>query len=444
MFASLKKIKNPSLRIITAAVTASALVTMLSAIVIGWTAPRNPRSHKIGVYATLVAAVGGGIVGLINKPTLDTTSTKEKTQTKKNQENWQDWRNFVVMRKVKESEEITSFYLKPKDGESIPSYQPGQFLTIKLTIPEQERPVIRTYSLSDYHSSPEYYRLSIKRELPPQDLDVPPGIASNFMRDRVEEGSIIQCKPPQGKFFLDINRTTPAILLSNGVGITPMIAMAKGAISHNPQRQIWFIHGAKNADYQAFREDMLELSANYPNFRLHYRYSRPQPQDEGKYHSQGYVDIELVKELLTPSLGQKAQEEAEYFLCGSTPFMDSLREGLKTWGIDDSQVFFESFSKPAKKSKTPATNTNKKTEIVFSESNRTVSWTSEYNNILELAEANGLDPDYSCRQGVCLTCMCKIKEGEVEYPEEPAGNPEPGTALICIAKPKSDKLVLEI
>ncbi|ELR98464.1 2Fe-2S iron-sulfur cluster-binding protein [Gloeocapsa sp. PCC 73106] len=433
MFQSLKKINNPLLRIITAGLAASALVTMLSAVIIGWKAPKSQSSHKIGVYATLIAGATGGLFGL--------TTKAKKTQIKATEESseWRDWRNFVVTRKVKESEEITSFYLQPQDANSLPDYQPGQFLTIKLDIPGQTRPVIRTYSLSDYTQTPTYYRLSIKREGTPQGLDFPPGIASNFMHDRVTEGTVIPCKPPNGKFFLDISRTTPAVFISNGVGITPMIAMAKAGVLFNPSRRLWFVHGARNGQYHALRQEISQLGANYPQLNLHYRYSRPDAEDNGQFHSQGYVDTPLIQELVSTNL-----LEAEYFLCGSPAFMDSLRQGLKEAGVSETKIFFESFSKS--KSTAPVTPavTGKSAQIFFSQSQQTLTWTPADGSILEFAEANNINSPFSCRAGICLTCMCKVEEGEVEYEEPPIGTPDTGTALICVGKPKTDRLVLEL
>ncbi|HYP04441.1 MAG TPA: FAD-binding oxidoreductase, partial [Cyanobium sp.] len=140
---------------------------------------------------------------------------------------WSDWRPFQVVRKVKESEEITSFHLATVDAGPLPRFAPGQFLPIRLEIPGQPRPVIRTYSLSDFPDgdSPSTYRLSIKREPAPENLDVPAGVASNFMHDHIGEGSIIEARPPSGAFVLDLTLPTAAVLISNGVGITPMMAM---------------------------------------------------------------------------------------------------------------------------------------------------------------------------------------------------------------------------
>ncbi|ERN41003.1 flavodoxin reductase (ferredoxin-NADPH reductase) family 1 [Rubidibacter lacunae KORDI 51-2] len=358
---------------------------------------------------------------------------------------WSGWRDFVVACKVKESAEITSFYLKPKDGGKLPDFKPGQFLTVKLSIPDLSRPTIRTYSLSDYAPTAgagderhhQYYRLSIKREGPPKGQDVPPGLASNFMHDRVEEGTVILAKPPSGKFVIDPEATVPLVLLSNGVGITPMLAMAKAATRANRDRPVWFLHGARNGNYHAFHGDALAIS-DAPSYCVRYRYSRPRLEDEGKYDSEGYVDAEFVKATV-------GTQDAEFYICGSPSFMQSLQDGLKDWGVPESRVFFESFSKPKKVAADPAAEIDGlAAEVVFAKSGKTATWTPAGGTLLEFAEANGVDAASSCRGGICLTCMCALTSGEVEYLEPPTGEPDEGAVLVCISKPKTDKVVLDL
>ena len=444
MFESLSKIKNPVLRSTVAASTALAIVTTISAVVIGVDNSNNKSAYKSGVYASLIASVVGGIFGLFivdkSKQGISNINAKIDSNT------WKDWRNFVVDRKVKESKEITSFYLKPQDEGYIPDFKPGQFLTIKLDIPEQPRPVIRTYSLSDAPNSGEYYRLSIKREGSPKGLDVPPGVASNFMHDRIEEGSIIPAKPPNGKFVLDLNKSLPAVLISNGVGVTPMISMAKAASHTNKERHIWFLHGARNGEFHAFRDAVKAIAQENPNIHVHYSYSRPRPEDQDFYHSQGYVDKELLEQSVIPQIKSiYGTTDAEYFLCGSPAFMHSIRTGLDELGLPKNRVFFESFSKGKKVTTETKSDTNlDSAEIVFTKSGKTLTWQKGDGTILEFAEANGINPPYSCRQGICLTCMCQMEEGEVEYTEPPTGTPDDGSVLICISQPKTAKVVLEL
>lgn len=439
MLESLGKIKNPLVRTAAAAATAGAVITFAAAVAIGATNTKNKSAYRFGVYSSLIGTGCGAIFGLIFA---SKTSEKKSVQPMSEGDVWQDWRNFVVVRKVKESEEITSFYLQPQDKGLIPQFQPGQFLTIKLDIPGQDQPIIRTYSLSDYADPCDYYRLSIKREEAPKGLDVPSGVASNFMHNRLHEGSVILAKPPSGRFVLDVHKYSPAVLISNGVGITPMISMAKAASRLNPNRTIWFVHGARDGRFHAFRDEVKAIQEQNPNLHVHFRYSRPRSEDEGHYHSVGYIDTALIRELV----GQ----EAEYFLCGSPSFMQSLREGIMMWGVPESRVFFESFSKggnvsSSSQSPTKAPGENvAQAEIVFAQSGKTLTWHESDGTILEFAEANDINPPYSCRAGICGTCMCKIREGEVAYQESPTATIDEGSVLICISQPGTPRVVLDI
>ncbi|KAB8332738.1 2Fe-2S iron-sulfur cluster binding domain-containing protein [Scytonema tolypothrichoides VB-61278] len=441
MLENIRQIKNPLIRSATAASIAFSVVTIVSGVAIGLTNSKDKSAFGVGVYSSLLGTGCGAIFGLVmtSQASQETSVSTEVTPSSKI---WKDWRNFVVVRKVKESEEITSFYLQPEDKGEIPNFQPGQFLTIKLDIPGQNKPVIRTYSLSDYSDLSEYYRLSIKREPTPKGLDVPPGVASNFMHDRIQEGSIIPAKPPNGKFVLDLKKSIPAVLISNGVGITPMMSMAKAVTRLNPNRPIWFVHGARDGRFHAFREEVTGLAQQNSNLNVHFRYSRPTPEDEGHYHSVGYVDAALIKQLV----GQ----EAEYFLCGSPSFMQSIMQGLKESGVPDSRIFFEAFGKPMKvvsENQPPAASIGEEVqeaEIVFAKSGQTLTWKQGDGSILEFAEANDINPPYSCRAGICGTCMCKINAGEVAYQEEPTAAIDQGSVLICISQPGSSRVVLDI
>lgn len=454
MLKSVGKIENPVARSAAAATTAFALVTIIAAGVIGVINPKDKSAFRFGVYTSLAATGCGALFGLFVKRQVSdeepSTILDKEQETDTGSAIWRDWRNFVVTRKVKESEEITSFYLKPEDRGEIPNFQPGQFLTIKLDIPGQNKPVVRTYSLSDYTTSSDYYRISIKREPAPKGLDVMAGVVSSFMHDQIQEGSVILVKPPNGKFILDVHKSLPAVLISNGVGITPMISMAKACSSLNSNRPIWFIHGARDGNYHAFREEVMAIAQQNPNLHVHFRYSRPKPEDENIYHSIGYVDTTLIKCVVTPQLEKMSgSTDAEYFLCGSPSFLQSLREGLKEWGVPENRIFYESFgtsSQVMAKSESSAEKSGavETAEITFAKSGKTLTWHESDGTILEFAEANDLDPAYSCRAGICLTCMCRIEEGEVAYKVPPTGTPDEGSVLICISKPKTPKVTLDL
>jgi uncharacterized protein len=438
MFDSLGNIRNPLLRSLTAAFTTMAVITIGSSIVMGITKSKDESAYKTALYASLIGAGGGALFGFCytNKQKSSASSTSVETI------DWSDWRDFVVVRKVQESEEITSFYLQPVDRDMIPNFKPGQFLTIKLDIPGQKRPVIRTYSLSDYAEPCDYYRLSIKREPAPPKLAVMPGLASNFMHDSIHVGEVIPAKPPSGRFFLDVHQPSPAVLISNGVGITPMVSMVKAATQLNPSRPVWFVHGAREGRFHAFREEVQALAEQNPNLRVHFAYSRPSAID-ADHHSTGYVDADLIQSLAPPN--------AEYFLCGSPPFLEAIRAGLNRAGVAEKRVFFEVFGKaspttPARSTEAAETTHNSEieAEIEFARSQQTSPWSSDAENLLDFAEANGLNPPYSCRQGLCGTCECTLLEGEVEYLEPPTADVADGAVLLCIAKPKTARLVLDL
>lgn len=417
------------------AAAAAVLVTTFAWVVVFILLKSNSLLvSEVAGYSTLIAAGCGAVLGLLYIGQANAKSSGSSSE-QANTQGWKDWRNFVVVRKVKESAEITSFYLEPQDKREIPNFKPGQFLTIRLDI-EGQAPVIRTYSLSDYREPCKYYRLSVKRELPPEGSDVPSGLASNFMHDQVQEGSVIPAKPPTGRFALDVERPLPVALISNGVGITPMISMVKAVSQLNPNRTVWFVHGARDGTFHAFHDEVSELAK--PNLHVHFAYSRPRQEDAGKYQSTGYVDTDLVRSLV----GQ----EAEYFLCGSEPFLESIRAGLKAAGIPEDRVFFESFLKGGK-AKAPSADGSggsEGAEIVFDQSGKTATWKSDAGSLLDFAEANGLNPPFSCRQGICGTCESAILEGEVEYLEEPTAEVKDGSVLICICAPKTSKVVLKL
>lgn len=462
MIKSIREISNPLLRAIAAGIFLGSLVTIPAALAVELVkSPKDSNvesNSQLAVYASLASTAIGAAIGLgagkrkdegdrLSDDTLARTNDLAKVESL-NQE-WTDWRKFIVMGKVKESDGITSFYLHPEDNGSIPDFSPGQFLTIKLDILGQSKPIIRTYSLSDYDRSSMSYRLSIKREPAPKDLNVSPGIASNFMHDSIHEDSIIWVKPPAGKFVLDVYSPKPAVLISNGVGITPMIAMAKAAVRLNPSRHIWFLHGARDGSNHAFRDEINALCASNPNLHAIYCYSKPTATDTGNYHQQGYVDMALIQNIVAPEVQRLCgSTKADYFLCGSPSFMDALRNGLRSWGVADSNVFFESFAKAMPKASPVVENIttapSDAVEVVFSKSGKTHTWNPAEGTILDFAEANGLNPDYSCRAGVCGTCACRISAGEVEYEEKPTASVDRGSVLICISKPKTARVVLDL
>ena len=355
-------------------------------------------------------------------------------------------RTFVVNRKVPESETVTSFYLVPEDDKPLAHFLPGQFLPLKLEIPGQYKPVLRTYSLSDSPNR-DYYRLSIKRELAPPDRpDLYPGVSSNYFHDAVEPGSKLFAMSPTGKFFLDPHGETPVVLLSAGVGLTPLVSMLNAIVDTGSDRATWFIHGSRNGREHALGAHVRRVAEEYSNVQLHIRYSRPLPEDSAGrgYEDEGHVDIELVKRLLP-------DKDFDFYLCGPTAFLKSLFNGLLAWGVSESRIHYEFFGPASALQERAKVATAKRAaevsqccediEVNFSKSAVKANWNPSFESILDLAEANGLSPDYSCRSGICHTCICPLEAGEVEYVLEPLEPPEQGSVLICCSKPKSSVVV---
>lgn len=366
---------------------------------------------------------------------------------------WEGHRAFVVKRKQPESGTVTSFYLEPRDGGELPSFRPGQHLGLRLDIPGQVMPVMRSYTLSDSPSRAGHYRLSIKREPAPADQPgAPAGLASNFMHDHVVEGSVLQVRPPSGDFVLRADGKGPVVLLSGGVGCTPMISMLTAVADAGAGRDIWFIHGVRNGTEHAFGALVRDLAAAHDNIHTHVSYSRPAPDDvRGRdYDRAGHVDVGLLEELLPgPS--------PQFYLCGSTPFMKALYRGLIDWGVDAFQINYEFFGQacdlladgPETAPATPAGQASlvegvESYAVTFRQSGVSATWTPASGSLLELAEAAGINPDFVCRSGNCHTCLRQVAEGSFSYMHDdvfmPDGDDE---ILICSARPTSD-LVLEL
>ncbi len=359
------------------------------------------------------------------------------------------YRSFVVARREPESAAITSFYLTPKDGAALPPFLPGQFLTFELTIPGQPKPVLRTYSLSDSPGA-DHYRVSIKREPAPADQpDAAPGLSSNYFHDHVTVGTELRVGAPRGKFNLDPDGERPVVLLSGGVGLTPMVSMMNTIARSGSERPVWFIHGARNGSEHAMGAHVRRMSADNENVHAHICYSRPDAADvEGSdYDSRGRVDIALLKRLLP-------FDDFEFYLCGAPPFMRSLYCGLLSLDVSENRIHYEFFGpastlKPDAQPIGPAQAPSAEAElaggiqVTFARSGVTANWDPACESILDLAERHGLNPDYSCRSGICQTCMCALAEGEVEYFEEPLDEPDPGCVLICSSKPKTS-IVIEL
>ena len=356
------------------------------------------------------------------------------------------YRALVVTRTVLETESITSFYLAAEDGEPLDAFLPGQFLPLRLNIPGQYEPVYRTYSLSDRPGA-EHYRLTIKREPAPPDLpNAYPGVSSNYFHDHVDVGSTLSAKGPRGRFYLDPKGETPVVLVSGGVGQTPMISMLNAIVAAGAKRSTWFVHASRCGREHAFGEAVRRIAEEHDNVHVHIRYSQPSPADVmGRdYDDTGRIDADLLRRL-------GPDNECDFYLCGPTGFMRSLFDGLLSWGVPEQRIHYEFFGPASAVTERAKVATPKRVaeaaecctdlEVTFSTSGVRANWNPSFESILDLAEANGLSPDYSCRSGVCQTCEARIEDGDVEYVMEPVDPPDDGFVLICCSKPTTPVVI---
>ena len=365
---------------------------------------------------------------------------------------WKGTRTFLVDRKEAESQTVTSFYLRPEDGGPLAAYKPGQFLSFQFDIPGFDKPVKRSYTLSDSPGGLEngkLYRLSIKREPSPKDQpDLPPGASSNFFHDHLEAGSALQVIAPTGDFYLQENSDRTVVLLSGGVGLTPMISMLNHFVDQGDQRPVWFLHGVQNGDEHAFRGHVRQLAEAHDRVNAYVVYAEPGPDDvQGRdYDAAGFFNIQILQRLLPGP-------DADFYLCGPPPFMKALYNALLDWGVDEARIFYEFFGpatvlkndvSPASVPREAPSASATGLEVVFLDSGVTAIWDGTQDCLLELAEAHGVDADFSCRSGVCHTCMSSLMEGEIEYIHDDVFLPdEEDEVLICSAIPKTN-IVLDL
>ncbi|MFC4547398.1 NO-inducible flavohemoprotein [Paenactinomyces guangxiensis] len=248
---------------------------------------------------------------------------------------WRGFRDFVVDQKVKESEVITSFYLKPADGKAIAPYLAGQYLTLRAKIPGEKYDHIRHYSLSDVPGK-DYYRITVKRE--DAHNGNPPGIVSNYLHHQVNEGDILSFSAPAGDFVLTEN-SDPLILISGGVGLTPLLSMLKTTAERQPGRHVTFIHAAINGDVHAMKDEVSRLTDQNPNIQSYVCYERPTEKDRQaqNFDKEGFIDRSWLESIIS-------KPDGTFYFCGPIPFMKVIYRALIEMGIPKNQIHFEAFS----------------------------------------------------------------------------------------------------
>ena len=362
---------------------------------------------------------------------------------------WEGWREFRVMRREFEdpARSQCSFYLQPVDGQPLPAFRPGQFLTFSLQLPADAndaagagRAITRCYSLSDA-PDPAHYRVTIKRVPAPADRpDLPPGLSSTHFHDRVQVGDLLRVKAPSGHFFIDPDPSVPVVLVGGGIGITPMMSMLRWCTATQPQRAVHLYYGLRHGDEHAFKPLLEAMAASHAALRLHVVYSRPAETDvPGRdFQHQGHVDVELLRRTLPHGRHQ-------FYVCGPPAMMQTLVPALAEWGVPLADLHYEAFGPAsvrlpgAAESPAPATSS---VEVRFERSGRTLTWDGKDGSLLDFAERHGIEVESGCRSGGCGSCETRLLEGAVQYERAPDHDVAPGHCLLCVGRPAAP-LVLE-
>ncbi len=344
---------------------------------------------------------------------------------------WPGFRPFILREKRRETEDVASFHLAPEDGQPLPPYLPGQFLTVRLAVPGVERPVVRSYSLSDTAQA-DHYRVTIRRiGSRPEDPPVRAGLASTHFHDRLVVGARIEVKAPAGTFTLDVTQQDrPVVLIGGGIGITPLLGMLKGIAAAAAPREAWLLYGVRDGRDYIMRTQLEAIARAHANVRLRVFYSRPAPPMDDPGVEVGHIDLGALKRLL-PS------NAFDFYVCGPAAMMDSVTRDLQDWGVPADRVHTEAFG-PAAVRRTvrgAATQPDCGFDVTFERSGVTAQWSRCDSPLLELAEDHAVAIDFGCRAGSCGTCVTRLLSGSVRYLHPPNAPLEAGQILPCIAVP---------
>jgi ferredoxin-NADP reductase/MOSC domain-containing protein YiiM/ferredoxin len=345
---------------------------------------------------------------------------------------WPGFRPLTVTAISNESDSVISIRLD--DGAPLPEALPGQYLTLRLRPDEGQRPLLRNYSLSGPPHA-NYYRISVKHE--------PHGVASGYLSTRLSVGEHLDIAAPRGTFILD-RTDAPLLLVSAGIGATPVLAMLHALAQEHSDRKIWWLHGARNGAEHPFAAEVQALVASLLNARCHVYYSRPAPNDvKGHgFDGTGRLTGSVLAELGLP-------RDAQAYLCGPATFMDEISAGLSSLGIEASHIHTEPFgpapgqtpgiaATPGRAPHPPVGRAGVGPTIEFVRSDLAIPWSDNFASLLELAEACDVPVRWSCRTGVCQTCETTLIAGSVRYRPDPVEPPVQGSVLICCSQPHDD------
>jgi uncharacterized protein len=347
---------------------------------------------------------------------------------------WAGERPFRVAAVVDEAVGYKSFYLVPTDGQSLPRFEPGQYLTFSLPLDPQRKPIVRCYSLSD-RSREDYYRVTIKLAQAPQGQTLSTGQGSGYFHSKVKVGMTLGVQAPQGAFFLDPSDQVPVVLVSGGVGITPILSMASSIAHEHVPRTVYLFAGFRNSSEHPCREQLAAL-VKEKEYHCDISYSQPLATDRMGYDYShlGHVTILRLRQLL-PS------NNFRFYVCGPPAMMEDLVPALFKWGVPESHVHFEAFG-PASvhglQKKVPTAPCH----VEFAKSKAELAWKGEFHSLLDLAESEGMTLNSGCRAGNCGACALKIASGKIIHTKTPGVPLSVDECLTCIGVPEGD-IVLE-
>jgi ferredoxin-NADP reductase len=343
-----------------------------------------------------------------------------------------------VSRIDRESLDVLSFSLEAADDRPLATPLPGQFIVLKLHPEPSGRPLYRSYSLSSVPSA-RCYRVSVKIE--------PRGRAGAYLKSHVRAGDVLDASAPRGGFVLRAGEG-PVVLLSAGIGATPVLAMLQSLAATTSRRQVWWLHGARNGESHSFAHDVRSLVAALPHGRSHVCYSRPAAGDKlGKdYDSAGRLDVATLDALGVPLDG-------DFYLCGPLPFMHDMTAGLAARRVPPDRIHTEIFAgleamtpgvvgAAGRAPHVPSDDPGSGPLVSFARSGIAVHWSpSKHRSLLELAEACDVPVRWSCRTGVCHSCESGLVSGSIAYDPEPLDLPAEGNVLTCCSRPRGDVVI---
>jgi ferredoxin-NADP reductase/MOSC domain-containing protein YiiM len=349
---------------------------------------------------------------------------------------WPGFKQMKVAQIHKESNSVTSLILAPIDGQPLPIPQPGQFVVLRLPVDPNKPQVLRSYSLSDLPGA-DHFRISVKNEFN--------GIGSSFLCRRVREGDVLDVSAPRGSFALRPGEN-PVVLLSAGVGATPVMSMLHALAATKSQRQVWWIYGARDRASHPFAEESRSLLKQLSRRRSYIVYSQPAATDrlEIDFDAAGHIDAALLERIGVSQI-------SDFYLCGPSLFLQSVSVGLQDWGVLAENIHTEIFGALAgiTPGMAPVDHTPHQPQgppgsgpsVSFSRSEITVAWDRKFGSLLELAEACDVPVRWACRTGVCHTCMTGLIGGSITYQPEPLESPTPGNVLVCCAQPNANVIL---